>query len=171
MVVDLWEEEKLGARDKVARNGAPHAQYLQKTPLQQARRAKTRYRISHRHRLPLENPAGHRVSQRRIAKVSQLHNSPQNRQNAFAFGGVDRTPNVRLQPTKRTPLGQCTVVPLIWHGSNRAGGREGGRERGFNIASFVVCKHRWELWGLRRACSSVGPVSIAGVGLDALSSI
>jgi len=54
----------MGVRDEVARNGAPHAR---PEALQQARGAKTWNRISHRNWLPPEDPAGHRIPQRRIA--------------------------------------------------------------------------------------------------------
>jgi hypothetical protein len=58
-----------------ARNGAPHARGY--TLLKQARGTKARNRIHDRNRLPLKNPAGHRIAQGRIANIDQLHGSPQ----------------------------------------------------------------------------------------------
>jgi hypothetical protein len=56
--------------------GHPHA--YDYTPLQQARGTEACNRINNRYRLPLEDPAGHGIAQRRVANVDYLHMSPQN---------------------------------------------------------------------------------------------
>lgn len=68
---------RLGVRDRRrARNGVPTRPRLH--ALQQARGTEACNRINNRYRLPLEDPAGHSIAQRRVANVDYLHMSPQN---------------------------------------------------------------------------------------------
>src|SRR5208337_2228099 len=53
-------------------NGAPHARE-KRSSLQQARRPEASHRINQRHRLPLEDPASHRKSQRRVTQMNKFH--------------------------------------------------------------------------------------------------
>ena len=76
LVVEPWNDnrfrDQLGGQEwacgtRRARNGAPHARGY--TLLQQARGTEACNRIHNRNRLPLKDPAGHRIAQGRIANI------------------------------------------------------------------------------------------------------
>ena len=86
-----------------ARNGAPHAR--DHTLLQQARGTEACNRICDRYGLPLKDPASHRIAQRRIANVDDLHGSPK-MFDAFSPRGNGINCTIPGQNIKQAPVGQ-----------------------------------------------------------------
>ena len=126
LVLEPWNlgTQNQRRQEKVGRAGQSGTQRgtarpKKQLPLQQARRAKTSDRIHYQHWLPLEDPAGHRISQRHIAEMNQLHNSPQIKTMPSHLGGVGQNLSLHAHSSKQAPVGQCTKVLGVWHRSNR----------------------------------------------------
>ncbi len=91
MVVEPWVRRGPSAENgragptKGHATGRPHARVY--TLLQQARGTEACNRINNRNRLPLEDPAGHRIAQRCVTNVDYLH-APPKPLDALSLGGV-----------------------------------------------------------------------------------
>lgn len=86
--------------------------------LQQTLRPETSDGIDDRHHLPLEQPAGHRKTNRRVAQMHHSHNHPRQARSSRCRSQGEAPQKLYRHNSNRHSRGQGTSVPSRWHGSN-----------------------------------------------------